>query len=211
VLEFFVWFFLFLLLGAGLLFLDEWLMLFQSRNTYEKHELLDYRTILIRKLNQIFLDPIPSLTAFLTGILLAWFFVWIGGLPAPDATEAVDWAEDSWSNYFFQSAIMVFMLHFIWPALEDVKAGEFLSHYFQATIPLFSGLGLSLVSVQITSWGVHHNISFLFMLINSLLILAYLRYRLSKLHTKEEPAIDPFEDDVEIQQTDFPADDELDI
>jgi hypothetical protein len=198
-LELFVWAILFMITSGIVLVLNYWFKLFQAKDEYRREEILDFVTILRTELEILTArgEPLLNYAGLGLGVATAWLLTWFGGLMSPDASALTpDHAENQMPNYFFQSVLFLMMLHFVWPSLKEVAVdrmgvGGLASRALEAELPYFFGLASALGAINVTVWGVFHEMSFLFCAINMLLCLVYAGYRLSQA---EEDYAPPGED-----------------
>ncbi len=190
-LTFVVWLILLWLFTGLALLLRYWIDLFRSREEYTRPEILDLATILQGEMGR--LTPpggkLHSLLSFAGGVLVVWFLALLGGLVSPDLSTTPDLAENHLPNYFFQSLLILPLLQLIWPLLKDLNRGNGpgpLSLFLKTELSLFFGAAVTLVALNFTLWGVYHQMSFLFVLLNSLASMGYLLYRLLHKKTWEE-------------------------
>ncbi len=153
----------------GLLFLS-------GKETFEKQELTDWVRIVPSKILSIF-ESGGSLQYGLIAFGISTFFsyVWTltGGLiGSPHYT-------DSFGNYFFLSCIMPVMVlafyHFLSSELLRAArispdSGSFLSRLLAQEIPLLSGVFISVIASNLAVYGFYHEIAFLFVLPNILIL-----------------------------------------
>lgn len=182
---FIVWIILFCIFFWIVLVISYWEKLIRSKDTYTKEELVDFFSILdiqLRKMNSG--HSIVGYLAFLFGIFIAWVLTWIGGLLSPDRGVEPDFATGEVSNYFFQSFLFVGMLHIVWPSLivflEEKFAPDIVLEFFRKDKSFFTGLSVNLVAISFSLWGVYHSMSFLFVLINGIILLTYASYQIQK-------------------------------
>lgn len=187
-LELFVWAILFMITSGIVLVLNYWFKLFQAKDEYRREEILDFVTILRTELEILTArgEPLLNYAGLGLGVATAWLLAWFGGLMSPDASALTpDHAENQMPNYFFQSVLFLMMLHFVWPSLKELAVdrmgvGGLASRALEAELPYFFGLASALGAINITVWGVFHEMSFLFSAINMILCLVYAGYRLSQ-------------------------------
>ncbi len=182
---FFVWFILFFILFWIVMVVSYWEKLIRSKDIYSKEELVYFHKILLEQLEKM--NPKHSILgyiAFFFGIIVAWFLTLFGGLISPDTGIEPDFASNEMANYFFQSALFVFILHLILPSLkmylEDHFAPDIFIKFLEHDKAFFTGLSITLVSITLTSWGIYHQISFLFVLINGIILLSYAAYQIQR-------------------------------
>lgn len=201
ILELFVWLILYAILQCILFFVTHLLELFESKDEYTKSELTDLRSILLSGLSRIVPNGMAAV-AMLVGIIASWLLVLFGGLMSPDTTPATDHAESAWPNYFFLSFLTVIIFHIAMPALKDLNLGRSsaLSRFASEDKSLLVSVAVNLVAISLAGWGVFHELSFLFCLLNGLLCMSYCLYLLRKKiagteqSTAEQPADnDPIE------------------
>ncbi|TGK00597.1 hypothetical protein EHO59_11630 [Leptospira semungkisensis] len=154
-----------------------------GKDTFEKIELTDWARIIPSKVVSIF-ETGGSLQFGLIAFGISAFFSYIwtlmGGLiGSPHYT-------DSFGNYFFLSFIMpVLVLAFYsFIASEILKAarispssGSFLARLIAQEIPLLSGIFISVIASNLAVYGMYHEISFLFVLPNVLVLIVLLILR----------------------------------
>ncbi|GIX41039.1 MAG: hypothetical protein KatS3mg129_0772 [Leptospiraceae bacterium] len=185
-----VWLILFSILLWIVLVVSYWEKLIRSKDTYTREELVYFHKIYdiqLRKMNPN--HSILGYIAFLTGILIAWCLTLLGGLISPDSGPEPDFASNEMANYFFQSGLFVFMLHLVWPSLrfyfEEHFAPDFILDFMNHDKSFFTGLSVTLPSISLTCWGMYHQISFLFVLINGIILLTYASYQILRNPLKE--------------------------
>lgn len=179
--EFVIWLVLFGLLASGVLIIHYWYSLIQHRDSYSRADLVDFGAILNQQLHRLIgkRDVPLGYGALAVGAGIAWFLTLLGGLVSPDTTSAPDFASASIPNYFFQSILFPAILHLLWPSLRELAGSGGMAIRLLATArPLFFGLAIALGAINITVWGLYHETSFLFCLINNILALGYAGYRL---------------------------------
>lgn len=194
-LELFVWAILFMITSGIVLVLNYWFKLFQAKDEYRREEILDFVTILRTELEILTArgEPLLNYAGLGLGVATAWILAWFGGLMSPDASALTpDHAENQMPNYFFQSVLFLMMLHFVWPSLKELAVdrmgvGGLASRALEAELPYFFGLASALGAINITVWGVFHEMSFLFCAINMILCLVYAGYRLSQAEQDYAP------------------------
>jgi hypothetical protein len=185
-----VWIILFSILLWIVLVVSYWEKLIRSKDTYTREELVYFHKIYDIQLQKM--NPNHSIIgyfAFLTGILIAWFLTFLGGLISPDTGPEPDYASNEMANYFFQSGLFVLMLHIVWPSLkfflEDRFAPQIILDFMNHDKSFFTGLAITLPSISLTCWGLYHQISFLFVLINGIILLTYASYQVQRNPTIE--------------------------
>lgn len=180
-LEWIVWLILFSLLGSIVVMVRYWTDLLKKQDTYHRLELIGFPQILSREVRIIGGAGIHGTLAAVAGVLFGWVLTSLGGLFSPDLGPEPDWTAGQLPNYFFQSAFSVLIFHVAWPAVRNLvpRSPGFLQNFLEQEDSFFSGLSVCLASVSLTAWGVDHEMSFLFVLINGILLLAYAVYRLN--------------------------------
>lgn len=186
-----VWIILFFIFLWLVLIISYWERLIQSKEQYTREELVDFLNILDLQLRKMNSDHSPiGYGAFLFGILIGWILTWIGGFLSPDTGIEPDFATGEVPNYFFQSFLFVGMLHIVWPSLvfyiEEKFVPEIIVEFFKKDKSFFSGLSINLVAISFSCWGVYHSISFLFVLINGIILLTYASYQIQKKENRED-------------------------
>jgi len=186
--EIIVWIVLFNWLVGVVLTLQYWAELFRSKESYTRDELLDFIHIIPDRLKRLAGDEMgSSIMAFLTGITGAWLLALLGGVFSEHVASGVpDHAQGSIPNYFFQSALFVFVLHVAWPSFKDFamdRGGEQGIFYkiLSTEIPFFVGLSVCIASINLTAWGVYHEMSFLFCITDIIVMLGYAGYRIDRM------------------------------
>lgn len=182
---FIIWLILFFIFLWIVLVISYWERLIRSKDIYTKEELVDFLKIIDIQLKKM--NPKHSIIGYFTflfGIFIAWVLTWIGGLLSPDKGVEPDFATGEVSNYFFQSFLFVGMLHIIWPSLviflEEKFAPDIVLEFFKKDKSFFTGLSVNLVAISFSLWGVYHSMSFLFVLINGIILLTYASYQIQK-------------------------------
>lgn len=204
-LDVFVWLILFLLFSGLALLFHYWYELISGREEYTRNELVGFAKILpgqFKKLTEQG-DKILNFISLGVGIIVAWLLTLFGGLVSPDVSRAPDFASDQIPNYFFQSFLFPGILHLVWPAFREIISTNIdkenvISKLLKSDLPFFFTLCAALPAINFAVWGIYHEFSFLYCLINSAACLAYIGFRLHQgLKEKAES---------EIQQTDIGGD-----
>ncbi|TGK05596.1 hypothetical protein EHQ53_18440 [Leptospira langatensis] len=154
-----------------------------GKDTFEKTELTDWARIIPSKLVSIFeIGGSLQYGMIAFGISAFFSYVWtlMGGLiGSPHYT-------DSFGNYFFLSFIMpVLVLAFYsFLASEILKAarispnsGSMLARLLAQEIPMLSGIFISVIASNLAVYGLYHEIAFLFVLPNILILSVLLILR----------------------------------
>ncbi|MBL8021840.1 MAG: hypothetical protein JNM27_19355 [Leptospirales bacterium] len=187
--EIIVWIILFSILMGVVLVLQYWSELVRSKETYSRDELLDFLRIIPDRLKRLAGKEELGLAimAIVSGIAVGWLLTLLGGVFAENvAADVPDHAEGSVPNYFFQSALFVFVLHIAWPSFKEFaldRGGEdgMFFRVLSTEIPFFVGLAVTIASINLTSWGVYHEMSFLFCFPDIIILLAYAGYRIDSM------------------------------
>ena len=187
--EIIVWIVLFNILMGIVLVVQYWSELVRGQETYTRDELLDFLHIIPERLKRLARDEDLGLGigALVAGIAAGWMLTLLGGLFSENISADVpDFAEGGVPNYFFQSALFVFVIHIAWPSFKDfaLDRGEEHGMFFKvlsAELPFFVGLAVCIAAVNLTSWGIHHEMSFLFCLADIIILLGYAGYRIDNL------------------------------
>ncbi|MCE9599667.1 MAG: hypothetical protein K8S54_17035 [Spirochaetia bacterium] len=187
--EIIVWIILFSILMGVVLVLQYWSELIRAKENYTKDELLDFLQIIPDRLRRLAGQEELGLAimALVSGIAVAWLLTLLGGVFAENiAADIPDHAEGSVPNYFFQSALFVFVLHIAWPSFKEFaldRGGEsgVLFRVLSTEIPFFVALSVTIASINLTSWGVYHSMSFLFCFPDIILLLVYAGYRIDSM------------------------------
>lgn len=200
--EFIIWLIFFFLMGAMVLTARYWMTLFQSKDQYSKNELLDLGNILMTQINRKLIkeEPVLNLLAYTLGAILAWILTLFGGLVSPNDTSAPDFAANALPNYFFQSFFILPLIHLTWPYLKDLAPQRIegdpvtLIHKILVTEPaLFFGLATGLLAINLMVWGVYHEISFLYVALNGIVIFSYIIYLLKEKRGGEYGTVGAYE------------------
>lgn len=190
--ELIVWLILFSFLSGAILTVRYWYDLAREKNTYDREELIDFPSIIQNQLKRLtnVSDPSLSFLAIGLGMGIAWGLALFGGLVSPDRTGAPDYAEGEMPNYFFQSVLFLLILHLAWPSFRDLaneRAGQegILARMLDAEVPFFYGFTACQAAINLMVWGVHHEVYFLFSVVNALAALFYTGYRMENLTPAE--------------------------
>lgn len=180
-LEIVTWVILFSILAGCVIMIRYWIDLLKIKDNYQRNELIDFPRILWQETQSLSKEPTSAVVAAISGIILAFLLAMLGGLLSPDTGPEPDWASAAMPNYFFQSAISVLVFHLAWPSFKsmahDSFAPDFLTSLLESDDIFFGALSISLATFSLTAWGVHHQMAFLFVLVNGLLLLFYAGYR----------------------------------
>lgn len=203
--EFIVWIIHFTLFGGAVIFITYWIRLLQNKEELHRKELIDFFDIIKKEAQKLFPRshvPVGYIT-FLLGIILAWLLVFLGGLFSPAMGSLPDYASSELTNYFFQSILFPGVLHFIWPlfkenvALSGTSPNAFLKRFTESDVPFFFGLCVSLGSLNLTLWGIYHDMSFLYCAFNAVFCFIYagIRFPSSNESLSESAEHDPLDQD----------------
>ncbi|MCS7205152.1 MAG: hypothetical protein NZ853_05605 [Leptospiraceae bacterium] len=180
-----VWIILFLVLLWLVMVISYWEHLLRQKDIFTRQELIDFKNILFFQLQKM--NPHHSLMGYITfflGIVNAWLLTLLGGLISPDTGPEPDFTTDEMPNYFFQSALFVGMLHIVWPSLRAYFEERNFRGIFQEILEhdksFFTGISVALSSISLACWGVYHEIHFLFVLINGVILLSYAAYQIQR-------------------------------
>jgi len=170
--------------------------LFQKSDTYTKRELTGFTEIVTEKLHAL-PDPVITGIGYTAGIVFSWLLVLFGGLVSPDITTAADYGENTAANYFFQSFLFPLLLSFLWPSLSDLLSSFSRSKIDSAGNGFFIGCAASLAALSLGIWGIYHNTSFLFVLLNGIILFIFALYKLNSQYRVENEEISksPFSED----------------
>ena len=181
--DFIIWFFVFSFLLALILVLNYYIFLFRSRENVNRKEVFPIHKIVYNELGRLLMNKnaAPRLISFLLGILCVWMLTLLGGFLAPDLSIAADYAASQIPNYFFQSVIFVLILHLFWPALMETVPLQtrIMKDLGNLNFPFLFSLSLGLAAMNISLWGLYHELSFIYCIINASLCLGYGSYRLN--------------------------------
>ncbi len=182
-LGFIVWCVIFPVLTGIVLVVQYWANLLRNQDRYSREELVDFAAILPAQLDRLIgrQNRGTNILGIVSGAVAAWFLTLFGGLVSPDVTPSPDYAAGQIPNYFFQSILFPAILHLIWPSLREMAhdyGGGIVSRLVQAEVPFLFGMTLALAAVSLTVWGVYHEMSFFFCIINMVACMAYAGYRL---------------------------------
>jgi hypothetical protein len=194
--EIIVWIVVFNILMGIVLVVQYWAELVRAQESYTRDELLDFLHIIPERLKRLARDEELGLGigSLIAGIAAGWLLTLLGGLFSENISADVpDFAEGGVPNYFFQSALFVFVIHIAWPSFKDFaldRGGEegMFFRILSTEIPFFVGLAVCIAAVNLTSWGVHHEMSFLFCLADIIILLGYAGYRIDTMQDAPDPA-----------------------
>lgn len=182
---FIVWIIIFSIFLWIVLVIPYWENLIRTKEMYTKEELISFFQIYNHQLQKM--NPNHSVLgyiAFFSGIFVAWSLTLIGGFISPDRGKEFDFASNEMANYFFQSGLFVFILHIVWPSMksyfEENFAPDILIKFLENDKAFFTGLATALPSISVSNWGVYHELSFLFVFINSVILLTYAAYQVQR-------------------------------
>lgn len=204
--EIIVWVILISFFFGAVLVVRYWYALFMDRDQYTRDEILNFYEIILAQLRELTAgkNEGANYIAIGAGIAVGWLLTYIGGAVSPDVGPEPDWASAQIPNYFFQSAFFIGVLHLAWPSFRELaidSGNQILRTILRTEVPFFFGLSVNLAAVCVMVWGVHHETSFLYALINGLLCLFYAGIRFHKKAITDEPDEDseysPYQDDDE--------------
>ncbi len=181
-----------------LLLVNYWVDLFANQESYNRHELIDLVGILRQEMGRLLggEDSHLRLASFLAGTFLALVLTLLGGLLSPDLDAAPDYASDQFPNYFFQSVLLVLVLHLIWPALLtqiSLSPDHWSYRLLRLDLPFLLALSVGLATLSLSLWGIYHQLHFLYCLGNLGFCLVYAGYR---LRVEEKKAVQAVDDEV---------------
>ncbi len=183
-LEFFIWLSVLFFFIALLLLFNYWLYLFHNKESYTRQEIFDISKILLNEASRLFNsnDRTFRILIFTSGIFTGLALSALGGILSPNLSKAPDYAASQLPNYFFQSVLFLFILHLIWPSVRNLrlyrKEMNWLWQFGKLELLYFFGLGTSLAAINMTLWGIYHEMHFLYVVLNATLCLGYVSYRL---------------------------------
>ena len=189
-LEILVWFAIFATFMALLLLFNYWIYLFRTQDSFSREEIINVPRIVQVELGRLLggQDMPLRVLSFLGGIFVAWALTLLGGFLSPDLSPAPDYASDQVPNYFFQSALSIFILHLIWPAFKDMSASlqsqVWLHKLIHLDLPFFLSLSIALGAINLILWGLYHEMHFFYCILNLGLCLSYASYRLGSEEKK---------------------------
>lgn len=211
-LDILVWVILFSIFAGIVLVVHYWYELFTNKDRYGREEILNIPQILQDQLLHLTegRDRLLQFAGIGVGIALGWCLTWVGGFFSPDMGPEPDWASAQMPNYFFQSGLFVLILHLAYPSFKDLAqdsggSSGLLMRLLNTEISLFFGLTCTLAAMNLSVWGVHHQTSFLYALINAVICLLYAGYRLDQ----KQEALEA--EGLESEYGDYESDDDSDL
>ncbi|MCB1156625.1 MAG: hypothetical protein H7A25_08005 [Leptospiraceae bacterium] len=155
-----------------------------EKDNFTRNELIDVRSIFVSE----FISTLEhngnlqyGIIAFLVSAVLGHLWTFLGGIIGRP------FYANEFGNYFFLSFLLPVGLMAAYPYIFDAFFGEKresnpfspLVQFFSQEIPIVSGVSLSVVAANLTVYGYYHEIYFLFVLINVLIILSLLVYKIT--------------------------------
>jgi hypothetical protein len=178
-----VWIIFYLFFMGAVLVVEYWVRLFRERDEYRRDELIDFPNIIRERLLYFSGGKFSGYLAMALGAGTGWFLTLFGGLVSPGSARLPDYATGEITNYFFQSFLFIGILHVTWPSLIEVlreRQISLIDDFMESEVLFFMGLSCALAAMNISIWGVYHDMSFLYCLVNLLICLAYAGYRLQQ-------------------------------
>lgn len=200
-LELLIWIILYSILTGIVVMVRYWYALFQDKDRYRRSELIDFPTILTDEFLAFLKKPdiMYSAMALGAGIAVAWLLALFGGLVSPGTARIPDFASNEMPNYFFQSALSILIFHLAWPSFKELaEPGTPVHKFVKSEVAFFMGLAPGLAAMNLMVWGVHHDISFMYMVINLWICLLYAGFRLQqhRMQYDTEDGMPLYEDDL---------------
>ena len=195
-LELIVWIFLSIFLGSVTLLIRYWYTLLKNKEMVRRGELIDIKTILITEFKSLLALSSTGYPAMGIGAIIAWGIALFGGLVTPDTTMAPDFAEGRITNYFFLSAFLPILFTLFWPNLREiVQNSSLMRNFVESEVAFFFGMGITLAAINLTAWGVHHELSFLYTIINIMVLLTLVIYKLDRAAGQQQAEMSSGMDD----------------
>lgn len=191
----------------------------REREQFDRAELTDFRSFFVRELISLFEangNMQYGIPAFLLGAILTHGWTYLGGMiGSPHYTNEL-------GNYFFLSGFLFILFAIGFPFAFDAFFGEKrhsdpfnpVLMFFSQEIPFLAGMAISTIAANTAVYGMYHEIYFIFVLINILIVFGLLIYKINweaffgirKLGNAHTRAEEDFENMDEID-----IDDELEI
>lgn len=185
-----------LVCSAIVLIIDYYRRLFSDgREQYERGEILDIREIVWEGFKNITsADNSSGYAGLSIGIIGGLLTSYMGGMYGAH-----------YESYLFHSALLpalwLFGLPFLKEQLTDPSNG---ANFFERLVihdrPFFFGFSMAVMAQNFAVYGLHHAISFLWIIINNLLIAGMVIYRFMKTESGSE--LDLYRDDDEKESDD---------
>lgn len=184
--EYLLYLFFFILLLIVTAIVSYYFRIFRDMNkeSYERNELIDFKSIFVRELIYLFEangNMQYGIPAFLLSAVLTHVWTLLGAVVgSPHYTN-------EFGNYFFLSFVIYLAIIIGYPFLFDAFLGEKqemepynpLVQFFSQEVPMLMGCGISLIAANLTVYGLYHEIYFLFVLVNIVVIMGLFLYRLN--------------------------------
>lgn len=184
----FITFFLFFYLVLGLI--SYYYILFSNpdRTTFERNEILDLTRIIPKQAIAIF-DAHGNLQYGIAVFFGVSFFsaLWVllGGIFGSEHYA------DEPAPYFFHSFILPAIVAFGMPALKNYVGSKFATSHpvykiFSQEIPALAGSSVTLLASSFASYGAYHEMMFLIILVNSVIIIAIYLFKQKQVRKRDQ-------------------------
>lgn len=184
--EYLLYLFFFLLVLFFVCVVSHYVAIFKDREReqFDRAELTDFRSFFVRELISLFEtngNMQYGIPAFLLGAIITHGWSLLGGMiGSPHFTN-------EFGNYFFLSLFLFALFAFGYPFIFDAFFGEKrhsdpfnpLLMFFGQEIPFLSGMAISSIAANLSVYGLYHEIYFLFVFVNTLLIFGLLIYKIN--------------------------------
>ena len=192
--EFFIWLILVLLCSVLVLSVKYYFSLFaDGRSQYERNELLSAHEFLIKEWKMLIGEIDVGYLMLFLGVFFGLILSYLGGIFGNHT-----------NSYFFHSAVLPVLLFLGFPFLKETLATHranqsFLGRLIDADIPCFFGLSMAVMAQNFAVYFVYQEISFIWILLHNLAILALVLYRFYKMKTENFNADDSDSADLSIE------------
>lgn len=156
----------------------------EDKDSFTKQELIDFHRIIPMEKLHLFEREGSiqfGLAAFFTSIILTYLWTLAGGLIGPP-----HYTNDP-GNYFFHSFILFLVVTFSYPYLYDAflsrlamsDSRNILVQFFKQENNIILGCGITLIAANLTVYGMYHEMFFIAVFSNIIIIGVVLLYKLS--------------------------------
>ena len=191
-----VWIFVFIFVSGITLIWNYWEQLISIKVKYKKNEVSPILKIIAQQWNLLIFNETTyyNTLSFFFGLGVSWLLAILGGVNSKVINEIPAVSQNNLSNYFFPSILFSFLIRILWPLLNNLvekDKSNFMKNFCKTQAQFFFGLNISLSALNLTNWGIYHQLNFFYVIIHSLFCISYTNYIIKKADEDREISILP--------------------